>query len=84
MTPRHFVDVWNPSYASNSMEAHLAILLGAVKHFDGGQLESDEDTYVWWGKVRSANRRQQLPQLDTVLAIGAELEAMTASKGTCT
>ena len=57
MIQRHFVDVWNPSYASNSMEAHLAILLGAVKHFDLGQLESDDEIYVWWGKVRSPNRR---------------------------
>ena len=31
---RHFVDVWNPSYASDAMEAHLAVLLGAAKRFD--------------------------------------------------
>jgi hypothetical protein len=74
VSQRHFVDVWNPSYASNAMEAHLAILLGATNRFDLGQLESDDQIYVWWGKVRSPNRRQQLAQLNTVLAIGAELE----------
>ena len=81
MTQRHFVDVWNPSYASNSMEAHLAILLGATARFDLGQLESDDEIYVWWGKVRSPNRRQALGQLDTVLAIGAELEADESREG---
>jgi hypothetical protein len=70
---RHFVDVWNPSYASSAMEAHLAILLGATARFDLGQLESDEDIYVWWGKVRSPNRRQALAKLDRILEIGAEL-----------
>lgn len=73
-TRHHFVDVWNPSYASNAMEAHLAILLGATARFDQGQLESDEDIFVWWGKVRSPNRRQALGKLDRILAIGAELE----------
>lgn len=71
---RHFVDVWNPSYTSNAMEAHLAILLGATARFDLGQLEDDEEIYVWWGKVRSPNRRQALVRLDTILEIGAELE----------
>ena len=71
---RHFVDVWNPSYTSNAMEAHLAILLGATARFDLGQLENDEEIYVWWGKVRSPNRRQAIAKLDTILEIGAELE----------
>ncbi len=71
---RHFVDVWNPSYASNAMEAHLAILLGATARFDLGQLESDEEIFVWWGKVRSQNRRQVLAKIDRILEIGAELE----------
>lgn len=66
--------MWNPSYASNAMEAHLAILLGATARFDLGQLESDEDIFVWWGKVRSPNRRQALGKLDRILQIGAELE----------
>ena len=60
---RHFVDVWNPSYASNAMEAHLAVLLSA------------DQEYVWWGKVRSSNRQQPLRHLAAALEIGAELEA---------
>ena len=56
------------------MEAHLAILLGATARFDLGQLESDEDIFVWWGKVRSPNRRQALGKLDRILEIGAGLE----------
>lgn len=50
MTQRHLVDVWNPSYASNAMEAHLAVLLDAVRRFDAGELEADEEIYVWWGR----------------------------------
>jgi hypothetical protein len=73
--------VWNPSYASNAMEAHLAILLGATARFDLGQLESDEDIFVWWGKVRSPNRRQALGKLDRILAIGAELEGDQEREG---
>ena len=69
---RHLVDVWNPSYASNAMEAHLAILLATVDRYDRQEVEEDQ-IYVWWGKVRSANRQQPLGKLDKILAIGAEL-----------
>jgi len=31
VSQRHFVDVWNPSYASNAMEAHLAVLLDVAQ-----------------------------------------------------
>jgi hypothetical protein len=70
---RHLVDVWNPSYASNAMEAHLAILLAGAKRLDDGEIADDAEIYVWWGKVRSSNRRQPLGKLDTILAMGAEL-----------
>ena len=43
---RHFVDVWNPSYASNAMEAHLALLLQAAQRFDAGELTNDDAIYV--------------------------------------
>ena len=66
---RHFVDVWNPAYASNAMEAHLAVLL---------QSASGDDPHVWWGKVRSANRHQELKHLPEILEIGAELAADAA------
>ena len=70
---RHLVDVWNPSYASNAMEAHLAILLADARRFDEGGIADDAEIYVWWGKVRSANRQQPLGKFDAILAIGTEL-----------
>jgi hypothetical protein len=75
LTQRHFVDVWNPSYASNAMEAHLAMLLAAVKRYEEGKLQTDDQVYVWWGKVRSPNRQQPLRHLAAALEIGAELQA---------
>ena len=60
------MDVWNPAYASNAMEAHLAVLL---------QSAAGTDPHVWWGKVRSANRRQELKHLPQILEIAAELAA---------
>jgi len=81
MSQRHFVDVWNPSYASNAMEAHLAVLLDAVKRFDAGELKADDEIFVWWGKVRSPNRRQPLRHLDAALQVGAELEADEEREG---
>jgi hypothetical protein len=81
MNQRHFVDVWNPSYASNAMEAHLAVLLDAVRKFDAGELAADEEIFVWWGKVRSANRQQPLRHLAAAVEIGAELEADEEREG---
>ncbi len=73
MSQRHFVDVWNPSYASNAMEAHLAVLLGHAARYDADEAD-EESLYVWWGKVRSPHRRQPLRHLETALAIGRELD----------
>jgi hypothetical protein len=71
---RHIVTVWNPSYAHDAIEEHLAILLHFTRRFDGG--EDDEDAlYVWWGKVRSQNRQQPQSHLDDVRAIAAELSS---------
>ena len=75
MTPpvsRHFVTVWNPSYASDAMEAHLSVLLHHAARWRDGAADED-DVYVWWGKVRSSNRQQRLPHLDECLAIGSAL-----------
>jgi hypothetical protein len=69
--PRHLLDVWNPSYAANAMEAHLALLLDAADR--GGRHETEVEPYVWWGKVRSPNRRQQVKNLPQILEIAAEL-----------
>ena len=77
--PRHLVSVWNPSYAINAMEEHLAILLAMAKAYDTDQVTVDQ-LYVWWGKVRSSNRQQRLAheseieELSRELAGGAERE----------
>ena len=55
------------------MEAHLAVLLDAARRFERGELAEDA-LYVWWGRVRSPNRRQPLRHLPEVLEVAAELE----------
>jgi len=67
---RHLVDVWNPSYASDAMTAHLTVLLEAAQRTKG----TEEAPYVWWGKVRSPNRQQELRNLPQVLEIARDLE----------
>ena len=69
---RHLVDVWNPSYAENAMEQHLTVLLEAAGRYDTDEI-GEEELYVWWGKVRSPNRRQPLRHQEAILEIGAEL-----------
>jgi hypothetical protein len=68
----HLVSVWNPSYEADAMEQHLSVLLANAARFRKGEGD-EEDVYVWWGKIRSANRQQPMPHLADVLAIDAEL-----------
>lgn len=71
--PRHhLLAVWNPTYASDAMEAHLGVLLDLARRHDAHELDDDE-LYVWWGKVRSSNRLQALPHLDDVLALAPRI-----------
>jgi len=69
--PRHLVTVWNPSYADDAMEQHLAVLLDRARN----KALSPDDHYVWWGKVRSENRLQPQGHQDDILAIGSAIEA---------
>ena len=62
------VSVWNPSYATNAMEEHLAILLGRAR-----DQEDPDEIYVWWGKVRSPNRQQPLEHPEDLQQLEAEL-----------
>ncbi|HTG50336.1 MAG TPA: hypothetical protein VL915_07590, partial [Gemmatimonadales bacterium] len=74
MPDRHLLGVWNPSYAADAMDAHLRVLLANIAAWrDGGIAE--EEVYVFWGKVRSAQRMERLPHLDEILAMDATLEA---------
>lgn len=74
---RHLVAVWNPSYVRNAMEEHLAVLLRHAAAVREGRV-SDEDVYVWWGRVHSRNRRTDLPNLADVRAIDEALGAEDA------
>jgi hypothetical protein len=68
IAPRHLVAVWNPAYASDAMDAHLATLLEWAAKGD------PDETYVWWGKLRSAKRQQPLPHTADVLALHEQIE----------
>src|SRR6476469_9143043 len=71
---RHFVSVWNPSYADDAMEQHLELLLTLARECDAGRLTPD-DVYIWWGKVRSPNRQTAQAHLDDARSVAAELDA---------
>jgi hypothetical protein len=68
MPDLHLVTVWNPSYATDGLEAHVHMLLGHVRAARAGTAAWD-DAYVWWGRVRSSNRQQPLAHLPQVLAL---------------
>jgi hypothetical protein len=72
---RHLVAVWNPAYASDLdvMDAHVQVLLDAARRARGDAGDFD-DVFVWWGKVRSANRQQPLARLGEVLALDDAIE----------
>jgi len=50
------------------MEEHLALLLRDAAALREHRIR-DEDVYVWWGRVRSLNRRTELPHLESIRAI---------------
>lgn len=72
MSPRHLVSVWNPSYESDAMDAHISVLLRLIQKKNSGNLH-DDDIYVYWGKVRSSNRQAPMPHLDDILAIDSTI-----------
>lgn len=70
--PLHLLSVWNPSYADDAMDRHLRVLLEWAERRDAGEAEED-DVYVWWGKLRSERREQELPHRDEVLALAEQI-----------
>jgi hypothetical protein len=54
------------------MDAHLAVLLNAIQAHRNGEV-AENDVYVWWGKVRSRNRVQELPHAHVIREIAQEL-----------
>lgn len=71
---RHLVAVWNPSYAANAMDEHLRVLRDWARRCAERRGVTDDDVYVWWGKVKSSNRQQPLSHRPDVLAVGDQLE----------
>jgi hypothetical protein len=69
---RHLLGVWNPSYATDAMDAHLRVLLDNIAGYRAGKVK-EEDVHVWWGKVKSKNRVDALPHLPEILAMDREL-----------
>jgi hypothetical protein len=70
--PRHLLSVWNPSYADDAMDRHLAVLLHWADQRDARKA-SEDDVYVWWAKLRSPNRQQPLPHSADVLALQEQI-----------
>ena len=56
------------------MDAHLEVLLRWAALFEERKAE-DDDVYVWWGRIRSANRQQPLENVEEVLGIDAQVES---------
>jgi hypothetical protein len=71
---RHLVTVWNPAYAA-AMDETIQLLLDRARDLRAETITEDE-VYVWWGKVKSSNRQQRMPHLDEVIAIDRELQVM--------
>ncbi len=70
----HLLGVWNPSYENDAMDHHINVLLGHAREARAGRA-TDDDVYVWWGKLRSPYRQQPLPHLADILALDAQLSA---------
>ncbi len=70
--PHHLLAVWNPTYEADAMQQHLQVLLSTMREHRAGECGADE-VYVWWGKVRSANRQAPLPHLAEVLKADAAI-----------
>lgn len=68
----HLVSVWNPSYAHDAMEEHLAVLLELERRCKRKEIGEDR-VHVWWGKVRSPNRQQPQAHMEEMRTIARDL-----------
>jgi hypothetical protein len=71
---RHLLTLWNPSYASDAMDEHLRVLLDWAGRARRGEADPD-DIYVWWGRIRSPNRKGALPHAEEIAAIDAQIRS---------
>jgi hypothetical protein len=74
--PHHLLTVWNPSYATDAMDEHLAVLIDWAGRAQAGDADRDE-VYVWWGKIRSAKRKGLLLHADAVTALDEQVRTGT-------
>ncbi|MGW8267526.1 MAG: hypothetical protein ACWGSQ_14260 [Longimicrobiales bacterium] len=75
MTPtHHLLTLWNPSYASDAMDEHLRVLLDWAGRARRGEADAD-DLYVWWGRIRSPNRKGALPHAEEIGAIDSQIQS---------
>jgi hypothetical protein len=54
------------------METHILLLRDLIEEFrqNGGD---EEESYVWWGKIRSSRRQTALPHIGEILSLEKEL-----------
>ncbi len=58
------------------MDEHLSLLLQWAQRYDKGTA-TDDDLYVWWGKVRSSNRQrpqEHIPEIRAAATLGSQRE----------
>jgi hypothetical protein len=72
--PHHLLTLWNPSYAADAMDEHLRVLLDWAGRWRRGEAPDDE-VYVWWGRLRSPNRKGALPHADAIGALDAQIRS---------
>jgi hypothetical protein len=70
--PHHLVTLWNPSYAADAMDEHLRVLLGWAGRWQREEVPGEE-VYVWWGRIRSPNRKEALPHGESIAALDAQV-----------
>lgn len=69
---KHLVTVWNPSYGADVMEAHVRILRDLAQRYRSKEV-SEDDVFVWWGKIRSVHRQSPLPHIKDIIALESQL-----------
>ena len=74
--PRHLVTVWNPSHAPGRHGGAPpgSSSTGPAEH---KQADTKDDAYVWWGKIRSPNRKGALPHAEEIVALDEQVRAGT-------
>jgi len=56
------------------MDEHLRVLLDWAGRARRGEADAD-DLYVWWGRIRSPNRKGALPHAEEIGAIDAQIQS---------